>query len=268
MKIQSVLISEVKIPKHLQRDLGSLESLQSSILRHEGILHPIGITAEKELVWGYRRLCAYKALKQDRIDARIVSLSDSLRATRDENVERKAYLPSEAAAIGLMIEERERPEAAKRMKSGRKPSAKLAEGSKNGELGETEAKAAESVGMSRTTYQKAKYVAAKAKEDPEMFGDVQEEMDRTGKVDPAYREVQRRINPSKFPHSDRLESWLAKVLGEIELIRDEFGSLKAMVEDSQNWNPKTTKDYILPMLQSLAETISEFHKEIKRHARK
>jgi hypothetical protein len=43
--------------------------------------------------------------------------------------------------------------------------------------------------MSTLTYDRAKKVVEAAEEDPETFGPIQEEMDRTGKVEPAYRKV-------------------------------------------------------------------------------
>jgi hypothetical protein len=64
-----------------------------------------------------------------------------------------------------------------------------------------------------------------------------------------------------------VERWLRMVLGEIELIREEFGSLAAMAAKKKGWDEAATQNLVLPMLESLQETIAEFRKEIE-HARK
>jgi hypothetical protein len=46
--------------------------------------------------------------------------------------------------------------------------------------------------MSGRTYEKAKAVVAAAEREPTRFGPVAEEMDPSGKVDPAYRKVSER----------------------------------------------------------------------------
>ncbi|HEY7423255.1 MAG TPA: hypothetical protein VH682_03345 [Gemmataceae bacterium] len=48
--------------------------------------------------------------------------------------------------------------------------------------------------MKPRTYDKAKAVVKAAKEEPEKFGDLKEKMDATGKVAPAYKDMQRLQN--------------------------------------------------------------------------
>ncbi len=55
--------------------------------------------------------------------------------------------------------------------------------------GKTRDKVAAAIGMSGRTYEKAKVVVEAAESEPEKFLPVKEEMDRTGKVDPAYRQI-------------------------------------------------------------------------------
>src|SRR5262249_39520880 len=95
----------------------------------------------------------------------------------------------EAVAIGRSIEGRLRDEAKGRQgRPGQERSGKLPEHDK----GDTRDKVGEPVGMSGKTYQKARAVVEAAEEDPEAFGPVAEEMDRTGKVDAAYKKVKGR----------------------------------------------------------------------------
>ena len=114
---------------------------------------------------------------------------DRLGAERDENTLRKDLLPTEAVALGMLIEERERKAAKGRQRlagqtHGRgtaKACVKLAQANHNGSSEpKSTSRAASAVGMGRTTYEKAKTVVEAAKAEPDKYGDIVEEMDRTG----------------------------------------------------------------------------------------
>ena len=55
------------------------------------------------------------------------------------------------------------------------------------------------VGMSGKTYEKVKAVVEAAEDDPEQFSDLVEKMDATGKVDPQFKELQRRREKGDTP---------------------------------------------------------------------
>ncbi|MBQ1198294.1 MAG: ParB N-terminal domain-containing protein, partial [Spirochaetaceae bacterium] len=55
-----VLIKDIKIKKRVRKDLGDLELLKDSIKRY-GLMNPITINSQYELVAGHRRLEAMKA---------------------------------------------------------------------------------------------------------------------------------------------------------------------------------------------------------------
>jgi hypothetical protein len=120
----------------------------------------------------------------------VAEAADLLRAERDENTCRKDFTPSEAVAIGEALEQWEHAKAKQRQEAGTnqhtEPSGKLPEASK----GQTRDKAAEAVGMSGRTYEKAEAVVEAAAKEPELWL-VVEEMDRTGKVDHAFKKVMR-----------------------------------------------------------------------------
>jgi ParB family chromosome partitioning protein len=197
----TVHVSEVRVGPRHRKDLGDLTSLANSI-QAVGLLHPIVITPDRQLIVGQRRLEAVKQLGWTEIPARVVDLLNIVRGEHDENVERKPFTPSEAVAIGLALEEQERPKAARRQAAGR---ARRQNGKKqpaapgSGHLpepepvvedkGQTRDKVAAAVGMSARTYEKAKAVVAAAEADPGRNGHLVEQMDRTGKVDPAYRQI-------------------------------------------------------------------------------
>ena len=64
MEIIYVHPSEVEIGERLRKDLGDVEDLEKSI-RKLGLLQPIGVTRDKKLVWGWRRLQVWKRVKGD-----------------------------------------------------------------------------------------------------------------------------------------------------------------------------------------------------------
>ena len=199
-------VDQIKIGDRHRKDLGDIGTLAGSI-KDLGLLQPIGITAAGELIFGRRRLEAYRQLGRKKIPARILDLDDTdrLLAEHDENTERKDFTPTEAVAIGRAIEQRLRPVAEQRMKSGTgadgkaggrgrkndaKPCAKLAQGL--GDVGKTADKAARAAGMSRATYEKAKAVIEASEADPQSYGDLAQQMDETNNVDRAYREMKSR----------------------------------------------------------------------------
>jgi N6-adenosine-specific RNA methylase IME4/ParB-like chromosome segregation protein Spo0J len=189
----NVPVSEIVVGDRHRRDLGDIDALAASI--HDvGLLQPLVLTPDHRLVAGARRLAAVRALGWVKVPVRVVNgLADAvkqLRAERDENVCRKDFTPSEAVAVAATLEALERPEAEKRKKSGTnqhtEPSGKLPEGSK----GQVRDKAAGAVGMSGRTLEKAKAVVEAARKNPEKYGKLKEQMDRSGKVNGAFKRLQ------------------------------------------------------------------------------
>lgn len=83
MKIR---VSDIQIGERFRKDLGDLGPLMNSIKLH-GLLHPIVISAERELICGRRRIEACKNLNLIEIEATSVSLRSAhwRRAEGDEN---------------------------------------------------------------------------------------------------------------------------------------------------------------------------------------
>lgn len=91
-------IAEIKIGKRYRKDLGDIDSLCTSMAML-GMLQPIGVTGDMDLVFGQRRLKAALKLGWTTIPARVVKV-DALLAEQDENEVRKAFTPLERHAIG------------------------------------------------------------------------------------------------------------------------------------------------------------------------
>lgn len=189
-------LSAISVNGRHRRDLGNVDALAASIA-DVGLLHPIVVTAEPyELIAGERRLEAVKKLGWPDVPVTVAdsleTALDLLKAERDENECRKPFSPVEAVEIGRALRVYEQAMAKARQLSTLKQnaddrSAKLAER----DTGETRDKVAAAVGMGRTTFTKAEAVVAAAEENPALFGRIAERMDASGKVDWAFREVQR-----------------------------------------------------------------------------
>jgi hypothetical protein len=184
-------IGDIVVGDRHRQEPGDIDSLARSI-RDLGLLHPVVITADKRLVAGARRLAALKELGRAVAPVRVVdSLDDALltlRAERDENTCRKDFTPSEAVRIGTALEALEKEEAKERQKEGGRAGGKGSGKLPEAQTGDTRDKVAEAVGMSGRTYEKVKQVLQAAEADPELRP-VVEEMDRTGKVEPALKKV-------------------------------------------------------------------------------
>lgn len=96
-------IEDVIIGNRFRKDLGDINSLAQSI--HEiGLLHPIVINENNELVAGQLRLEACKKLGWTKIACRVVNISDIIKGEFIENIARKDFTFSERQAILQEIE--------------------------------------------------------------------------------------------------------------------------------------------------------------------
>lgn len=190
-------IELIRVEKRFRKTLGDLTSLMKSI-REMGLLHPVVVNSENVLIAGARRLEACKRLGMAKVPVRVINLEDLLRAEHDENVERLDFLPSESVTIKRALEPIEKERANQRLREAgrlggqtagrgreKQGSAKLAEGC----CGETRDKVALATGMGRTSLQKAEEVVKAAETEPDRYGDLVEEMDRTGRINGVYRKL-------------------------------------------------------------------------------
>jgi len=183
-----VNISDIRIGERHRKDLGDVASLAQSIA-DIGLLHPVVVTPDGTLIAGARRVAACKLLGWQEIPATVVDLQDIVRGEHDENALRKDFTPSEAVAIARALEPMEREAAKERQLSTlvQNRSEKFSEREK----GEALVKVARTVGMSRITLTKAREVVEAAEQEPELFAPVLEQMDRTGNVHGAYKELKK-----------------------------------------------------------------------------
>lgn len=197
-------IDDIRVGDRHRRHLGNIEKLAASI-RERGLLHPVVVTPDGRLIAGQRRLEACKQLGWSEVTVTIISgLGDAhglLCAERDENTCRQDMTPSEKASLGMALEELERPKAKERQRASGPASVAKREGRNDGPVnlpepstpaGETRHIVGNAIGMSATSYERARSIV-RASRDESLPKEVRsvatkaaEEMDRTGKVTPAY----------------------------------------------------------------------------------
>lgn len=217
---------EIQIGKRYRKDNGNLEDLRASIEKR-GLINPITVRRGSNLLLaGGRRFECLKQLGVEELlegeHFRFFDDLDNPAAVEfDENVIRKDFLPSEKIEIALVLEEFEksRAEAEEKQDSGvletvtENPAPECAfligegeeletgtpeidedfqsRGSKPGKKPQDPRpidKVAMGVGWSRKTLEKAKDVYVAAKEQPDKFGHLIEEMDE-GSVDSAHQKL-------------------------------------------------------------------------------
>lgn len=87
----NVRVEDIKIKKRIRKDIGDISELMESISKF-GLLNPVTVTEDMELVAGFRRLQACKALGMEQIECSVVpsgSRIDRLLMEADENLARK-----------------------------------------------------------------------------------------------------------------------------------------------------------------------------------
>jgi len=181
MRIQ---LTDITVGKRHRKDLGDIDGLAQSI-EEQGLLQPIGITKDRRLVFGERRIAALKLLKRESIEARVVNVTSIIEGECAENEIREDFTIEERVAIGREIEKLIPERRGRPPKKG----AKLRQfppGEKTAEV------VAERCGLGGVrTYEKAKAVVEAAEEDAEN-ADLVAEMNRSGKVHGAYKMLQTR----------------------------------------------------------------------------
>ena len=178
-------IANIKIGTRHRKDKGDIAGLAASIA-DVGLLHPIVVRADGLLIAGERRLEACKQLGWTDVPVTVVDLDDIVRGELAENAERKDFLPSEIDAIRRALEPIEKLAAKERMSEGGK-------GGKVSQPSDGPVRARDKIGalagVSGRTVEKIAAVVAAAEAEPERFGHLVDQMDKTGKVDRAHKQL-------------------------------------------------------------------------------
>jgi ParB/RepB/Spo0J family partition protein len=171
----SMKITDIRIGARHRKDLGDIEPLARSIAEI-GLLHPVVVTPDGLLIAGERRLAACKWLGWADVPVTVVNLEAVVRGESAENALRKDFTPTEAEAIWASLESYQ----GQRLRTNLERSERRIE------------RAAEATGYSPATLSKVRSVVDAARAEPEKYGDLAEQMDASGKVDRAFRELHTR----------------------------------------------------------------------------
>ena len=114
-----IAISDIKIGPRFRKDAGDLRPLIESIKRH-GLLHPIVVSEDNQLICGRRRISAYMQLGKTEIEVNLVSPTDLREAEADENNKtiRKDFTVEEIAEVDEFYREKEEVATKERMLAG------------------------------------------------------------------------------------------------------------------------------------------------------
>ena len=173
MTAREVPIADITIGQRHRKDLGDIGALADSIAA-DGLLQPIVLTPDHELIAGRRRIEAFKQLGRDTIPTTIVDIDSIVRGEFAENALRKDLTVSEKVAIGTALE------AALGERRGR-PDEHIVDACPQFRGQKTRDLAAERAAFgSGKTYERAKAVVEAADAKPEQFERLRDYMDRTG----------------------------------------------------------------------------------------
>ena len=189
---RSVPLDDIVIADRHRKDLGDIEDLAESI-RRVGLLHPVVLTADGQLIAGERRMAAARRLGWSEIPVTVArSVTDAstfLTAERDENTCRKDMTFSELLPLKKALEDLERPKAVERRAHDGPRGSNLEPRNKTRHV------VAKALGKSATTMDKVQEVHDIAADEtqPEPVRKVARQavadMDSSGNVDRAHRKV-------------------------------------------------------------------------------
>ena len=71
MSNRNIPVDDIRCRQRVRKDMGNIDVLAESIAT-VGLLHPIVVNSDLQLIAGERRLKAFKKLRRDTIPARVV----------------------------------------------------------------------------------------------------------------------------------------------------------------------------------------------------
>ena len=106
-----VRISEIQIKKRIRKDSGNINELAESMNVH-GLMNPIVLTRDYQLIAGFRRLESAKKLGWENIEANIIDAPTKIKKLEmeiEENIHRKDFTPEEIVDAYTKLEKFKNP---------------------------------------------------------------------------------------------------------------------------------------------------------------
>ena len=162
-------IERIIIKERIRKDITKISELAEDIKKN-GLINPITVMALDggafQLLAGLRRIKAVQSLGLTEIEVTVVSPADAEAALRiefSENEQREEFTYSEKMDYARLIEVIEKEKAKERMVAGKKScEADPVPLGAQGQTGRTRDIVASKIGMGKTTYDRAKYIADNA----------------------------------------------------------------------------------------------------------
>jgi hypothetical protein len=254
MTVQVTLpLDLIEVRERTRTELRQIDGLATSI-GARGLLHPPVVRRDGDawvLVAGLRRLAALRQLGWDKMLVTVaVALTDeraALHAEGEENTCREPFTPSEAVRHAERITAVEQRLAKERQQEGQEKGRAVQHGKVDGADSaqtntpaherKSRARTAKAVGMSHATLAKARDVVEAAEAEPERYGDLPARMDTTGKVEPAWQELNRR----QVTHSAE-QVGDDGAIARARLLRDFHGGCRAFTRDLLPLDPQALAD--------------------------
>jgi ParB-like chromosome segregation protein Spo0J len=98
MNIIDIALGDIVTGRSYRVAMVNIEALAANITEI-GLLQPIGITPDRRLIFGGRRLAAFRLLKRETIPARVIAMDRIVLGTYAENEMRENFTVSERVAI-------------------------------------------------------------------------------------------------------------------------------------------------------------------------
>lgn len=114
-------IVKIKVGDRIREDFGNIDKLAENIKEH-GLINPITVTPQYELIAGERRLRALKKLGYKQVEVNVIAVEDAeqqLRLEISENTARKNFTPEEILIYGRQLERIESARANERKVAGK-----------------------------------------------------------------------------------------------------------------------------------------------------
>jgi ParB-like nuclease domain/Conserved hypothetical protein 95 len=220
--VREISIDSIIITNKTRKDFGNISSLAESIST-VGLMQPIVINENNELIDGQRRIKAYIQLGIKEIPFYRVSLAQIILGEFHANSNRKDFTSSERVAISKAVEEflRKHSKRVGRPSSFQKSneitikeSKLLADSPNKGNennvvnlttfSGRVKDNVSRYFGISRNTLEKENEIISAATQNPELFGELVKKVDlKKISVDKAFHEIQKQIKRAQILASAR-----------------------------------------------------------------
>lgn len=289
-KLQLRIVDSIKIGFRYREDLGDIQSLSKSIAKI-GLLNPITVTSEGTLLAGHRRLMAVKALGWRTIQCVVADDLDSaisrLTAERDENTERKDMTIIEKVKLGRALETLERPKALARQAAKPKPS-KTGDVSSGPRIGtdqtpaqrvrdrqarETRASVGHAVGLSGSSYERAKTIVNSAYDDNlsvaqrEVAKAAMRDMETTGNIRSNYEKVRESRKQKPIPTMITKKKEKAEAREQRYAFNKSLPTISGAISALNRFeeiHPEISSEELTQWISSLSETRRTIERIIKR----